>query len=69
MYFAPIYDEPAEEYTEADYVANKPPPERKSRLNLPHKYLAPHTSQLSAEVGKGENKRDFDLDVVGSGRE
>jgi hypothetical protein len=61
VYFVPMYDEPTGEYTEADYVANKPPPEKKSRLNLPPKYLAPHSSNLSAEVSEGENKHDFDL--------
>jgi hypothetical protein len=59
VYFSPPPTD-LSDYSMDDYVANKPPP-KNSRYEVPHKYLSPSTSGISAEVKSGKNQIDFDL--------
>ncbi len=63
IYFAPNSDDShMEGYSEADYAANKPPPEAPQAKFLPKRYLTPSSSGLSREVAVGSN--DFPLQLT-----
>jgi hypothetical protein len=62
IYFAPLTDGThLDNYSEADYIANKPPPAAPTQEFLPAMYLSPSSSKLTREVLAGRNTLELSL--------